>query len=560
MSAPPTADAADAVPPLLDTLAKLTSQRDIGQFLTSALHEAILATNCHAGSLLFVSDQPRTVREGDLSSEIERQISIWEKGLEERLRTTSWLIREGETLPVSTHALEATAHLLVNTPLLHGEKVTGSLTLVFEAGRPLSLTQRQALTSCAKAIGNLGKMVEQLTIAEDSLKQLSFLHETSQALTSTLDLREVLDNTMELATKILNAQASTLMLIDEDTGELVFDIPHGEKRELLRSYRMAMDQGIAGWVATHGTPAIVNDVAGDKRFHTETDARTGFLTQSVVCVPLQIKERTIGVLEALNKTSNEGFNDDDLRLLSTLAAQAASAIENARLYRSLREERDKIIRIQEEARRELARDMHDTTLQSLSSIAMRLDYVKRLLEHQPEDAVEELDRLREMVVEALRQGRILLFELRPIVLETQGLVGALNTYVDQLQRDGPPVFHFDHGGFNGRLSDETEATAFIILQEAINNSRKHAGPQNIWLNLTQHEGYLQIAVEDDGCGFDLEATQKTSDQAGHLGLVSMQERADLIEAELNIKSELDRGTTIVLKVPLTGPTAQSSPA
>ncbi|TKJ27711.1 MAG: hypothetical protein CEE40_12895 [Chloroflexi bacterium B3_Chlor] len=560
MSASPTANAADQIPPLLDTLAKLTSQRDVGQFLTSALHEAIRATNCHAGSLLFVSDQPRTVREGDLSSEIERQISIWEESLQERLRTTSWQIGEGENLPVSTHALEGTGHLLVNTPLLHDERVTGSLTLVFEAGRTLSLSQRRALTSCAKAIGNLGKMVEQLTITQHSLKQLSFLHKTSQALTSTLDLREVLDNTMELATQILNAQASTLMLIDEDTGELVFDIPHGEKRELLRSYRMAMDQGIAGWVATHARPAIVNDVAGDKRFHTETDARTGFLTQSVICVPLQIKERTIGVLEALNKTSNEGFNDDDLRLLSTLAAQAASAIENARLYRSLREERDKIVSIQEEARRELARDMHDSTLQSLSSIAMSLDYVKRLLEHQPEAAVEELDRLQKMVVEASRQARTLLFELRPIVLETQGLVGALKTYVEQLQGEGPPVFHFNDGGFNGRLSDETGATAFIILQEATNNARKHANPQNIWLSLTQDEEYLQVAVEDDGCGFDLQATRKTADQGAHLGLVSMQERADLIEADLSIKSELDQGTTIVLKVPLKGPTAQSSTA
>jgi signal transduction histidine kinase len=320
---------------------------------------------------------------------------------------------------------------------------------------------------------------------------------------------------------------------------------------------MPIDQGIAGWVATQGEPVIVNDAAHDDRFDRGADARTGFLTQSVICVPVQIKKRTIGVLEALNRISEEGFNEADLRLLGTLAAQAASAIENARLYRSLREERDKIIRVQEEARRELARDLHDTTLQRLSSIAMSLDYVRRLLEHQPEAAVEELDRVRDTVLQASQEARILLFELRPIILETQGLVPAIEAYIEQLQGGGSPIFHLDDGGFDARLSDDVEATAFIILQEAISNARKHANAKNIWLNLAQDGAYLRIAVEDDGRGFDLEATRNNSDQGGHLGLVSMQERADLIEADLTIQSKADGGTKIVVKVPASEQTDQS---
>jgi signal transduction histidine kinase len=543
--------------PLLDALVRLTSHRRIDQFLPTALHEAIQATQSEGGSLLLVGDQTRRFREGNLSPEIEDQIALWESGLEERLGSNSWRIEAGEHLPVSTHVLESSHHLLANAPLLRGEHVTGSITLVLAPGTTLSIPQRQILTSCARSIGNLASIIEQLTLTQHSLEQLTFLHETSQALTSTLDLRQVLDNTMQLATEILDAQASTLMLIDEESGELVFDIPYGEKRELLRSYRMPLEEGIAGWVASHGEPAIVNDAAADQRFSRGTDVRTGFLTQSVICVPLQIKDRTIGVLEALNKISSDHFNDDDLRLLSTLAAQAATAIENARLYRSLREERDKIIRVQEDARRALARDLHDSTLQSLSSISMSIDYVQQLLEHEPNSASQELERAQAMVKQASKEARILLFELRPIVLETQGLVRALETYVDQLQGDSSTAFHFENSGFEDRLSPEIEAAAFMLVQEAVNNARKHSEASNIWLNLTPDAEQLRITVQDDGKGFDLKAAQNNAHMGGHLGLVSMQERAQLIEAKLEILAEPGHGTKVLLRVPRRGPSAES---
>ncbi len=535
--------------PFLDVLARLTDHRQSGEFLTAALREAIDATDSQAGSLLLVGDRTQCVRSGDMTPEIEKQITLWEEGLERRLRSSSWSIAADETLSVSSHRVKGTGHLLVNTPLLRGETVTGSLTLALPPGDTLSLSQRQALVSCARTIGNLVDIIQQLNLTQHSLEQLTFLHETSQALTSTLDLRRVLDNTMELATKILDAQASTLMLIDAETNELVFDIPYGEKRELLRSYRMSMDEGIAGWVATQGEPVIVNEAATDQRFSKGTDVRTGFLTQSVICVPLQIKDRTIGVLEALNKLSSEGFNDDDLRLLSTLAAQAASAIENASLYRSLSEERDKILRVQEEARRALARDLHDRTLQSLSSISMGIDYVKQLLKHQPDTAADELSRLQELVKQASKEARVLLFELRPIALETQGLVGALETYVQQLNGEGPPVFHFHNDGFDQRLAPEVEAMAFIVLQEAVNNARKHARADNIWLTLSPEEDSLLMTVQDDGCGFDLSTVENRDKAGAHLGLVSMRERADLINARLEIQSSPDQGTRVALRVP-----------
>jgi signal transduction histidine kinase len=549
MSSSETSGDARVEPVFADILAGLAAHSHTGEFLRSALREAIRATASQGGSLLLMDDRVRRVREGQITPEVEEQISRWEDALGQTLDSSTWRFTEGQSPPVSTQLADSTNNLLVSAPLLETESVVGSITLVFPPGESLSLSRRQVLTSCSRTLAGLAGVIDQLAATQRGLERLTFLYETSQALTSTLELQTVLDDTMELATSIIEAQASTLMLIDEETNELVFDIPYGEKRELLRSYRMPLGEGIAGWVATHGEPAIVNETSTDDRFSRDTDVRTGFLTQSVICVPLQIKDRTIGVLEALNKKSADGFSEDDLRLLSTLAAQASIAIENARLYRSLREERDRIISVQEEARRSLARDLHDTTLQRLSSISMGIDHVKQLLKNEPEAAEHELERVQGIVSQASREARVLLFELRPIVLETQGLVPALESYVTQLQSDELPRFHFDGGGFDQRLSSDIELTAFLIVQEAVNNARKHAGADNVWLQLGAAEDSVSITVEDDGTGFDEPTALANSDQSTHLGLVSMQERAHLIHARLEIESTPDQGTRVVLVIP-----------
>ena len=558
MSPSPSSSDGPALSSFLDTLVTLANQRDIGDFLPSALQEAIKATGSAAGSLLLVNDRTRCFRQGPLAPETERKISAWESSLEQRLSVSSWHVEEDSVPPVSTLTVGETGDLLVNSPLLRAGKVIGSLSLVLPAGSSLSLSGHQILTCCSRTMAGLDSILEQLGVTQRSLERLTSLHETSHALASTLDPQQVLDNTMELATNILDAQASTLMLVDEETDELVFDIPYGERRELLRSYRMPRTEGIAGWVATHGEPIIVNEAASDKRFSGDADVRTGFLTKSVICVPLRLKDRTIGVLEVLNKKSSEGFNEDDLRLLSTMAAQASVAIQNARLYRNLREEKDRIISVQEEVRRALARDLHDTTLQRLAAISMGVSHVRQLLRHEPEQAGAELDRLEEVARQASREARVLLFELRPIILETQGLVPALESYVDQLQGEAPPWYHFDGGGYDRRLASEVELAAFLIIREAVSNARKHSAAENIRLYVSPEENRLLVTVEDDGAGFDLETIGNNNEGRTHLGLVSMRERADLIHAQLDIESVPDRGTRVLLTLPARRPASKDS--
>jgi putative nucleotidyltransferase with HDIG domain len=166
---------------------------------------------------------------------------------------------------------------------------------------------------------------------------LTVLSEVSAIIASSLDLKEVLKSIMEMATKIMRAEASSLMLIDEKTQELIFEEVLGEKEEEVKKIRLKKGEGIAGWVAEYGIPLLIPDAYKDPRFNPEVDKSTGFKTRSILCVPMKVKDKIIGVVEVLNRIDKKPFDEDDKEIFSILANHAAIAIENARLYKQLRE-------------------------------------------------------------------------------------------------------------------------------------------------------------------------------------------------------------------------------
>ncbi len=162
---------------------------------------------------------------------------------------------------------------------------------------------------------------------------------------STLNLAEVLALIMRHVNSMTNSVASTLMLLDSNTQELVFSVPTGPRADKLMDIRLPWGTGIAGWVAKHEKPALVPDVKKDERFYAEIDKLSGLETKSILCIPLVAKSKLIGVLEVINKEDDTAFNEDDVLLLSIFAYQAAIAIEHARLYEELKErlEEEKLI-------------------------------------------------------------------------------------------------------------------------------------------------------------------------------------------------------------------------
>ena len=168
---------------------------------------------------------------------------------------------------------------------------------------------------------------------------LRALLETGTALSSTLDVDTVLDLICDSMCRIFRAGASSILLLDEETNTLFFKTATGEKREELKRIRIRMGEGIAGWVAQEGRSMVVNDVRGEPKFAREISRMIDYPTRSVVCVPLEIRGKVIGVLEVLNRLDG-GFTRDDAKALELLAGPVSGAIDNARTYRYVEAERE----------------------------------------------------------------------------------------------------------------------------------------------------------------------------------------------------------------------------
>jgi signal transduction histidine kinase len=168
------------------------------------------------------------------------------------------------------------------------------------------------------------------------------IFEATRAMTSTLRLSDLLATVMRLASEVVRAEASSLLLMDPATDELYFDVALGEKGGALQQIRLKKGEGIAGWVAAHEKPAVVNDVANDPRWTQKGDQASKFKTSAILAVPMKVHDKLIGVMEAINRADGAPFNDTDQQVLEIFAAQAAVAIENARLFESIRQEKEKM--------------------------------------------------------------------------------------------------------------------------------------------------------------------------------------------------------------------------
>jgi diguanylate cyclase (GGDEF)-like protein len=179
-------------------------------------------------------------------------------------------------------------------------------------------------------------MTSKSTTISRSDDGLSILREVGKALTATLDLDQVLRVIMEMIAKLYEPKDWSLLLVDEETEELYFQIVVGKAGQKLKNVRMKMGEGIAGWVAQNSEPVIIPDVSKDQRFAHWVDKQSGFKTKSIVCIPLVSKGRTLGVIELIN-VAQANQEREHLELLEALADFAAIAIENARFVKRVRE-------------------------------------------------------------------------------------------------------------------------------------------------------------------------------------------------------------------------------
>ena len=171
--------------------------------------------------------------------------------------------------------------------------------------------------------------------AEEYKARLALLYQVGRRVGSVSQLSRLVEQITRMTQRTLNASASSVLLLDEQRQELVFEIAEGQARKRLRKVRLSGQSGIAGWVAHNGKPLIINDVSKDGRFNKGVDETTGFNTRAIICAPLIVNSKCIGVIEVLNKADGSDFSGQDLEALVSVASTAAIAIENLRLNQTL---------------------------------------------------------------------------------------------------------------------------------------------------------------------------------------------------------------------------------
>lgn len=261
-----------------------------------------------------------------------------------------WVARSGKTYlssdvskdtrwssRISAELRFATKNILAS-PLKAADSVTGVVEVINKVnGEPFDKDDKEMLEVLSGQLALDVAYIQFLVSSRKEAARKAMQTQFSMVLNSTLDQREIRKRAMEAATSLLDAEVGSLLLVDEKTNELFFEVALGEKGRQLKQVRLRMGEGIAGWVAANDQAALVNDVANDPRYFKKAQHITQFVTRNMVCVPVRSRGRVIGVLQAINKKDGGLFAGQDLDDFWTLANQVAVALENANLYTELQE-------------------------------------------------------------------------------------------------------------------------------------------------------------------------------------------------------------------------------
>ncbi|MCH7586812.1 MAG: GAF domain-containing sensor histidine kinase [Chloroflexi bacterium] len=371
-------------------------------------------------------------------------------------------------------------------------------------------------------------------------------------LNATLNYERVLDMVLEVSASALSdfqpeedKLVGALMMYDGDQLRLLSGrrLTHADMRVTVPG-----DRGLLGDAFATGDPRLGRNPVND----VEIQRLVGFhACRQALAIPLSAGLETYGIL-LFGHPEVDYFNSERIDLLEAVAQQAMVALQNAKLYRDLEQEKERIMEIEEEARNSLARDLHDGPTQSIAAIAMRVNFALRLFEKDEEAAFKELKKVEDLARRTTKEIRHMLFTLRPLILESQGLVMALKQLAEKVKEthDQNVVVEAEKD-VAGNLDMGKQGVVFYIVDEAVNNAVKHAEAQNVWVRLRSQADLFILEIEDDGVGFNVGSVDSDYAQRGSLGMVNMRERTELVNGVLNIESAIGAGTLITVTVPET---------
>ncbi|HEX4704257.1 MAG TPA: GAF domain-containing sensor histidine kinase [Pseudonocardiaceae bacterium] len=370
------------------------------------------------------------------------------------------------------------------------------------------------------------------------------LHDVSAAVlavASRLSVREVLQTIVTSARQLLDARYAALGVPDTN-GSFAEFLADGISEEQRRAIGpIPRQHGLLGVLLRDPNPIRLADIRDHPQFGWWPSAHP--VLADFIGMPIMDGDEILGELFLANKRTPGGFTAQDQELLRLLAAHAAIALVNARLY-----ERSRELSIMEERNR-IARELHDAVTQKLFSLRLTVDAAATLLDRDrdPVRAAAELATVRELAAAATGELRAIMVGLRPVDLAGDGLDMALRKQADLLDRVHDAAVRFTGEPVVGLTAVAQEA-AYRIAQEALHNALRHANASLVRICLSSQGGEVLLEITDDGDGFDADATPNTT-AARRLGLASMRERATAVGGRLTVTSRPGRGACVRLVVP-----------
>jgi signal transduction histidine kinase len=388
-----------------------------------------------------------------------------------------------------------------------------------------------------------------------TLARYERLLEISRALISTLDIGDLLEQIVVAATELTATEASSILLVDKRTGVLRFEAAIDTTGFGLASIEVPIESSIAGWVVTNGEPLLIADVSNEPRWSSNVDEQSEFQTRNMLAVPMRTHDKVIGCLEALNKSGDQPFTDEDVNTLTTLAAQAATAIENARLF----QQSDLIAEMVHELRTPLAAITATTHILVRPEIGeeRRVDMVRTIS--------EETQRLTRMTTEFLDLARLESGRSRlardpvdpaAIVRDAVETVEpqASTRQIDLTLEITPPELPTITGD-----EEKLKQVMLNLLTNAIKYNRE--GGQ-VGVSAVQYDDYVAISVADTGYGISeenlphiFEKFYRVADHEGFtqgtgLGLAVAKRIVEGHGGRIAVESEVGVGTTFTFTLPI----------
>ncbi|MDQ7033884.1 MAG: GAF domain-containing sensor histidine kinase [Anaerolineae bacterium] len=340
----------------------------------------------------------------------------------------------------------------------------------------------------------------------------------------------------------------SIALMIEDDDKMVIASERGlHHRDLNHSFTGY--SGIIAQALDEGVPILTNSSKSDPELG-KIHAFDGI--QTTLCIPLRAHYETYGVL-VFGSTAQNAIHEDHIDTLEAIGVQTAIALRNAVLYSNLREEKERIIQIEANSRQALVRDLHDIPTQTISAVAMHLSTLPIISERKPETLLDEIENIRQMALRATEEIRHVMFTLRPLALETQGLTTALNQLAEKMEKTykQPMQIKVDPR-VEQVLKKDAHGTLFYLIEEAANNARKYAQASMILVRGTVENKAVVIRIRDNGKGFDTGAVDSNYESRGSFGMVNMRERAELINGMFDLQSAPGKGTQVTVRVPIEG--------